>query len=194
MRLISESGALLSSGRWALATSRTITALTALTALRTTFVDSGCDPLFDVGQLLGGFGLGQTTFLDRSVDALGLGADLGIDDGLHVDTIGLGDLGKGLAVFEGGTQLVDVDSEQVGRCLGPLGPALTSSAAFAVGGCVSRLFDCRIDWDGVIDLGAHDAGADEASCDECGADETGANALVHDVLSFKGMLGDSLSG
>ena len=97
-------------------------------------------------------------------------------------------------VFEGGTQLVDVDAEQVGRCLGPLGPALASSAAFAVGACVSWLFDRRIDRDGVIDLGAYDGGADEASCDESGADETGANALVHDVLSFKGILGDSSSG
>ena len=69
-----------------------------------------------VGQALAldhlGHAVGQ--LVDGGLEALGGGRDHGVDHGLHVDVVGLGDLGDRLAVLEGGAQLVLGDADRLG--------------------------------------------------------------------------------
>ena len=51
---------------------------------------------------------------DGSLEALGGGRDHGVDHGLDVDVVGLGDLSDRLALLEGGPQLVLADADRLG--------------------------------------------------------------------------------
>ena len=79
---------------------------------REAFVDELGDPLGQVGQALVDVG-------DGLVDPLLGRGHHGVDDDLHVDAVGLGDLGDGLTVAEGIAQVVLVDADGLRRGLQP---------------------------------------------------------------------------
>ena len=71
--------------------------------------------------------------VDGGLEALGGGRHHGVDHGLHVDAVGLGDLSDRLAVLEGGAQLVLGDADRLGGDVELDAAAVAAEPAVGVG-------------------------------------------------------------